>query len=111
MRQSGAMETFDVGRLLVIECGSYDDLEWIGPLRVMRPFSMQSAAVEFVDFAKAKIAAGDMGYSSKSRRRDFPYPFNAHTFAPWLLSTGYVEPVDCAKIHVGDDCALDVHAD
>jgi len=74
-----ANETIEVGHMLMIEFGAYTDVQWQGPVRVLRQISKRAVSERFL-------------------AECIPYPgvkkASPSQFLPWLIEQGYVEPVE-----------------
>lgn len=86
---------FKVGDLVILETGEYSDRSWHGPFRALKDFNIREAAQEFQDGFKPEDEWDRAG---------------PHEFVAWLSSSGYLEEVDAASVHVGSYGSLEIDA-
>jgi hypothetical protein len=82
-------QVLKAGTLLIIESGEYSNLDWSGPVRLLRDCIKQ----ELADDYRREWVKGEDDW------RDKPDPDG---FLPWLIKTGRAEAVDDVHCwHVG----------
>ena len=86
---------YKAGELVILENGEYSDRSWSGPFRVLKDFDM----VELAEQLKATFQPEQDHYSSE------PGPYD---FIQWLSAEGYLQDVECRRVHVGSYGQLEV---